>query len=345
MKTLVTGANGHLGYNLCRALLDQGYQVRASIRSAADESKAAPLRALGDIELIGLDVRDPDGFARAVEGVDRLFHVAATYAYYTGSRAKDAEMVRDSVEGAENALRAAARAGVGKVVLTSSAITLPLTVPGAPPATEKDWRDDLSVPYFRAKVEGERTGWRLAKELGVNLVTVLPGAVIGPGFHRRTTSTDVIEGIMLGTMRLGAPRSNIPLVDVRDVASAHVLAAQQDVSGRFIVCNDSFPSFLELTRLMHRIDPAVPAAPSLIPDFALGLVPLFDGLGARLLGSPRVLTPEFVATIKGKVFNMSNTRAKAELGWQPEIPLEQSVADTMAAIRALRRREGKRKVA
>jgi hypothetical protein len=103
-----------------------------------------------------------------------------------------------------------------------------------------------------------------------------------------------------------------------------------------------FPTFLEL---MHRIDPAVPAAPRLIPDFAVGLAPFFDGLNARLLGSRRIMTPELVASVRGKIFNMSNARAKAELGWAPEILLEQSLVDTMAAIRALRRKEGRRKMA
>jgi dihydroflavonol-4-reductase len=345
MKALVTGANGHLGYNLCQALIKQGHTVRASIRSVTDEARAGPLRALGDIDLVELDVRNGLSFQRAVDGVEVLFHLAATYAYYTGSREKDAEMVRDSVEGAENALRAAAKAGVNKVVLTSSTVALPPCKPGAPPATEKDWLGDLSVPYNRAKVEGERAAWRLAGELGVNLVTILPSAIIGPGFLRRTTSTDVIEGIMLGTMRLGAPRSNLPLVDVRDVVRGHILAAQKDVAGRFIICNDRFPSFLELTQLMHRIDPAVPAAAGLIPDFAVGLAPFVDAINARLLGSPRVMTPELVASVKGKVFNMSNARAKAELGWTQEVSLEESLADTMSAIRTLRRREGRARMA
>jgi dihydroflavonol-4-reductase len=345
MKVLVTGANGHLGYNLCKALIEQGCEVRGSIRSLADDAKGAPLRALGGIELVGLDVRDAEAFARAVRGVEVLFHAAATYAYHTGGRQKDAEMVRDSVEGAESALRAAAGAGVRKVVLTSSTVALPPGKPGAPPATEKDWLNDLSVPYWRAKVMGEKAGWRLADELSVSLVTILPPAIVGPGFHRRTPSTDLLQGIMLGTMRLGAPKLNLPLVDVRDAVKAHVLAAQKDVSGRFIICNDRLPSFLDLTRMMHRIDPAVPAAPGQIPSFALGLAPFFDAMNAKLLGSPRVMTPELVASIRGKSFNVSNERAKAALGWKQEIPLEQSLADTMHAIRVLRRQEGHTRMA
>jgi dihydroflavonol-4-reductase len=345
MKVLVTGANGHLGYNLCKALLEQGCEVRGSIRLLADDAKAAPLRALSDIELVDLDVRNAEAFARAAKGVEVLFHAAATYVYHTSGREQDAEMVRDSVEGAENALRAAAGAGVRKVVLTSSTVTLPPGKPGAPPATERGWLSDLSIPYWRAKVMGEKTAWRFADELGVNLVTILPPAIVGPGFHRRTPSTDLLEGIMLGTMRLGAPKLNLPLVDVRDAVKAHILAAQKDVSGRFIICNDRLPSFIELTRMMHGIDPVVPAAPGQIPSFALGLAPFFDAMNYRLLGSPRVMTPELVASIKGKSFSVSTERAKAELGWKQEIPLEHSLADTMHAIRTLRRQEGHTRMA
>jgi dihydroflavonol-4-reductase len=345
MKVLVTGANGHLGYNLCKALIEQGCEVRGSIRSLADDAKAAPLRALGGVELVGLDVRDAEAFARTAKGVEVLFHAAATYAYHTVGPEKDGEMVRDSVEGAMSALRAAAGAGVRKVVFTSSTVTLPPGKPGTPPATEKDWLSDLSVPYWRAKFMGERTAWRLADELGVNLVTILPPAIVGPDFHRRTPSTDLIEGIMLGTMRLGAPRLNPPLVDVRDAVKAHILAGQKDVSGRFIICNDRLPSFLELTRMMRRIDPAVPAALGQIPSFALGLAPFFDAMNAKLLWSPRVMTPELVASIKGKSFSVSTERAKAELGWRQEVLLEQSLADTMHAIRALRRLEGHTRMA
>ncbi|MBK9168237.1 MAG: NAD-dependent epimerase/dehydratase family protein [Bryobacterales bacterium] len=345
MKTLVTGANGHVGFNLCKALLERGYDVRASVRSVDDEARTASLRALGVQDFVSLDVRNLDAFEHACQGVELLFHVAATYAFHTSGPAADGEMVRDSVEGAANAIRAAARTGVNKVVMTSSIVTLPLAGPGDPPATEADWNPDLRVPYIRAKVEGERAAWRVAEELGVRLVTVLPGAIGGPGFQRRTQSTDVIEGIMLGTMRMAAPKLNFPYVDIRDVTEGHVLAAQHDVAGRFYLGNDVLPSFQELTRMMHGIDPRVPAAPRLLPDFALGMVPFFEWLDEKTRGAPRSATPELLRSLRGKRYSASNARANAELGWEPRVPLEQSLAETMEAIRALRRREGRKTLA
>jgi len=245
------------------------------VRSLADRAKAEPVRALGEVELVELEVRNTHQFDAALAGVDTLFHVAATYAVYTGSAEQDREMIRDSVEGVEIALRAAARARVRKVVLTSSVVTLPLVRADDPPATEADWQTDFRLPYSRAKAEAERLAWRLAEQLGLKLVAILPGGIGGPGFLRRTPTTDIFEGIMLGSMRLGAPNGNFTYVDVRDVATAPILAAEKDVTGRFAICNDEQPAFIEFSRLMHAIDPNVPAAPFVLPSFLSPLLPVF----------------------------------------------------------------------
>lgn len=344
MKVLVTGANGHLGFNVCKAFLAAGHDVRASIRSERDAAKAAPLQAIGVTEIVGVDVRALEPFVEACRNVDVLVHVAATYELHTASPAAAESMLRDSIDGAGNAIRAAAKAGVSKVVLTSSVAALPRVTAGAPAATEADWAADLAVPYFRAKVEGERAAWAAAEETGVKLATILPGTIGGPDFLRRTPSLGVIEGIMLGSMRFGAPRSNLPYIDVRDVAGAHVLAAERDVAGRFIVANDYLPSMREFSHLMNRLDPTVPAAPVLFPDFLMSAAPTLDWLGAKVLGTPRLVNKELVRTMRGKITKVSTARAKAELGWHQCISIDESLADTMAAIRTLRRQEGKRRV-
>jgi dihydroflavonol-4-reductase len=344
MKVLVTGANGHVGFGVCKALLAQHHEVRASIRSSNDVAKAAPLRALGVDDIVGLDVRSFEPFVEACRGVDVLIHVAATYAMHVTTPAETRSMLRDSTEGAANAVRAAAEAGVPKVVLTSSVAALPRVSPDAPPATEADWATDLAVPYFRAKTEGERAAWKAAEETGIKLATLLPGTVGGPDFHRRTPSLSMIESIMLGAMRLGAPNTNIAYVDVRDVASAHVLAAERDVSGRFIIANDHAPEMRELSLLMHWSDPSVPPAPTVLPDFVMSAGPALDWLRSSLFGTPRMVSSELVATMRRKLTKVSNERAKAELGWRQSIGLDRSLADTMAAIRALRRREGRKSV-
>lgn len=341
MKALVTGANGHLGSNLVRDLSGRGYHVVATVRSLAATGRNAAIAALPNVELAELDIRDAERFRRLCDHVDVLFHVAATYAYVPGERTTEEDILADSIEGAEAAIRAAARQ-VRRVVLTSSIVAVPLRFPNEKPATEADWQTDMSVPYFRAKTEAERQAWELADRYGVDLVTVLPGAILGPGFSRGTPSTDLIESIMLGALRFGAPKMNLPAVDVRDVARGHVLAAESPTRGRFLLCGDSFPSIVELTRAMHAINPAVPAAPVSLPDFVEPILPYLDWLNSKLRGSPLTLTAEFARAMTGRQFNASNARARDELGWVPEIPLRQTLAETMDTIRALRRSAGRK---
>jgi nucleoside-diphosphate-sugar epimerase len=206
----------------------------------------------------------------------------------------------------------------------------------APTTTEADWASDLAVPYFRAKVEGERAAWKVAEETGVKLTTILPGAIGGPGFLRPTPSIEIFENIMRGSLRFGAPNMNVPYIDVRDVAAAHLLAATRDVSGRFIVVNDHVPTLREVSLLMNGIDPQIRAAPMLIPDVLLEAGPALDWARAKIFGGTRLVTREIVATMRGKITKVSTARAKAELGWQQGISIDRSLAETMAAIRMLR---------
>ena len=339
---LVTGANGHLGYNLARQLRDAGWQVRCSVRDPSDPSRTAHLRAAGLDDLVRLDVRDGKSFVAAAAGMDVIFHVAATYRYWTEGAEADAGMIRDSREGAANAVQAAAASGARRLVLTSSIVAVPLSDRRDETKDETDWQQDFRLPYFRAKTEAERDAWQLAERSGVDMVAVLPGAIIGPGFQRRTTSTDIIENIMLGSFRMGRPNSNFPTVDVRDAARAHVMVASRPCEGRFIACNDRLPDFGELVEAMRAVDPRVPRSLMVMPDAMLSMLPFFDRLSAKLMKTRRLASPEFASAIRGKWWNFSNARARKELGWEPEIPLSDSLLATMTRIREIWKAEGMR---
>lgn len=332
MQVLVTGANGHLGFNLTKSLLAAGHRVRASVRSLAETAKIAPLEALGSVELVEAELSRPDQLRSAMEGVELLFHTAAVYSIVAPAQAT--EILDASIKGAAAVLHAAADARIRKVVMTSSVVTLPMTVPGAAPVDETHWASDLRVPYIRAKTEGERVAWRIARERNVNLVTILPGGITGPGFARNTPTINLVEAMMRGAMRMAVPRANHTLVDVRDVVSAHLLAGTLECEGRFVVSNDHAPTLREMLEAMHAIDPTVPLPLMTLPDFMLGAMPLFDRLNRLTLGSPLIATEEAVATMKGKIFNVSNRRSKEVLGWRQSVTQEQTLHDTMKAIRA-----------
>jgi dihydroflavonol-4-reductase len=331
MKVLVTGANGHLGYNLIRELLTAGHEVRGSVRDLHDPARTAHLIALGSVELVEADLGQPEQLRAAMDGIDAVCHTAAVYALYAPGR--EAEILAASIDGAEAAMRAAHDARVKKVVLTSSHVTLPMTRPGDAPSTEEQWATDLRVPYLKAKTLAEQRAWQLAREFELNLVTILPGGFGGPGFQRNTPTIDMIEAIMKGALDFVAPPFNYAYADVRDVARAHVLALEKDCSGRFLVTNDAFPSLAEIAETMHAIDRRIPKPMLTMPGFALGALATLDGLNSRLGKTPRMLTPDLVATMRGRIFNASNERAKRELGWRPQVSLRQSLADTIAALR------------
>ncbi len=244
-------------------------------------------------------------------------------------------MIRASVEGIDAALRAAKDAGVNRVVVTSSTGTLPIGKPGDPPVDEKDWASDMRVPYLRAKTEGERRAWALADELGLELSTVLPGAFGGPGFARHTPTIDIVEAIMAGVFQLGAPPVNYPWVDVRDVARAHLLVLEKGKRERYIAVNDRQPTMTEIAQTMHMIDPSVSRPLMTMPTMPMPVMPWLDGFASWLNGTSRTMTDEIASTIKGRVWNISNQKIRRELGWEPQLSIKQSLADTMAAIREL----------
>lgn len=334
MRALVTGGNGHLGYNLVKALLEGGHQVRASVRSLADTAKTAPLRQLGAVELVEAELDRPAQLRAAMEGIEVLFHAAAVYS--VAEQGRDQEIIEASVKGAEAALRAAADAQVGKVVLTSSIVTLPMTASGAPPSTESDWTSDLRIPYYRAKTEAEQLAWKLAGELKLNMATVLPGQIGGPGFQRNTPTIDQLETMMSGAFRMGVPDLNMLYIDVRDVASAHLLAAERDGQGRFIAVGDEAPTWRRIMEVMHGIDPRVKPALMTLPGLMKPFLIYFDWLFSKAYGTPRTASPEVIGSVIGRRFNASNRRAREVLGWAPKISLEDSLRDTMAALRANR---------
>ena len=331
MKIIVTGANGHLGTNLVGELLAAGHTVRGSVRYLGDEARTAHLRALGPVELVEADLSDPKSLREAMDGQDALLHTAAVYALYAPGQ--DDAIVRASVDGIDAALRAAKDAGVKRVIVTSSVVALPLSKPDGDPVGEQQWASDLRVPYVRGKTEGERRAWVLADELGLDLATVLPGAFGGPGFQRNTPTIDFIEGIMLGALQLGAPPFNYPWVDVRDVARAHRLVLEQGARGRFIAINDRQPTVTEIAQTMHGIDPKIPAPLMTMPSVLMPVLPFLEAIASRISGTPRSMTRELAGMLQGRAWNVSNAKARAELGWTPSISIKQSLADTIEAIR------------
>lgn len=329
-RYLVTGANGHVGNTLVRHLQQHGHTVRATVRDATDKAKTRQLKNL-DAELVSADILDPDSLTPAMAGMDGVFQVAAVYR--TQADDPEEEIIRPSVEGGVNVIRAAHAAGVRRVVFTSSVAAVGSHGTREDPLTEDDWNDASESPYYIAKTRGEREAWRVAEELGLDMVVVNPAAIVGPGFAHHTPSTAMFEMALKGKLPV-APPFHLSFVDVRDVAEAHRRAMERTMAkGRYIVATEDFPIRRLLKWLHDEVDPEVRVPFFTVPKAMLPLAVGMDALGHRLLGMERQLTPDLAKELGGRTQIVSTERARTELGWSPR-PMAESFRDTLDWIRA-----------
>ena len=311
-KTLVTGASGLVGSNLVRALRERGDDVRALLRSTAREDNLADLayeRATGDV----LDRRS---VRRALRDVDRVFHAAGR----TSLRMPAADLYRINVDGTRIVLEECLRAGVERVVYTSSVAAIgPARRGSTVDETQVFDAGAYGIPYVNAKHEAEVQALRLAAR-GLPVVIVNPGFVFGRGDINRS-STEIVRRFL---------RRQIPayvdgalnIIDVRDVARGHLAADERGEPGeRYILGNRNYT----LDRLfadLGRVSGVEPPAVKLPLHVALA----FAEAQARLPGRPLVTVAEVRAS--SLWWTCRNTKAKRDLGWRPS-PHEDTIEATV----------------
>lgn len=338
---LVTGANGHVGYNITQLLCQQGYKVRAGVR---DLAKADAIRKLGAEPVIA-DIMQPETLTAALqktdtgESVDGVFQVAAVYKVTAKDPQRD--IIDPSVQGGLNVLRAAKAAGVRRVVFTSSVAAIGMgerdsaqaNATGAnaandvPVLNESDWNRSAENPYNYAKTAAEEAAWEYAQAEGLDLVSINPSAIIGPGFFRHTPSTIMFELLLRGRLPVIMPFT-LTLVDARDVADAHVRAYENPkASGRYI-CADHNTSLADLMPLFREVDSSLKTPSRMLPNFLLPTAPLFDWLGHVFTGAPRAVTKETLREMANNPVRYDSSRLRNELGWQPRA-VQDSLRDTL----------------
>lgn len=225
----VTGASGFVGANLVRELLARGWSVRALVRAAAPS-----LDGLA-VERVAGDLFSPH-LTAAMQGCDAVFHVAAFYSLWRRDRA---EVMRVNVEGTRLVLNAARRAGVPRVVHTSSVAAIGVRADGEP-ANENHQSppDDLIGAYKRSKYEAERTVAR-AVAGGQDVVIVNPTTPVGPWDAKPTPTGEIVVRFCTGRMPAYMD-TGLNIVDVRDVAAGHIAAFERGSTGeRYILGNEN----------------------------------------------------------------------------------------------------------
>ena len=302
MKALVTGANGHIGSHVVRAALDAGMKPIAFVREKADRRGLAGL----DVEVRTGDILDRASLARACEGVDVLFHVAAVYKNFS---ANPDDILRPAVEGTKNAIAAARAAGVKRLVYTSTGATVGFAADPKSALTEDDFLETAETPYIRGKIEAEKVVREAAKENGLEIVILNPSGVFGPRDYRLGPATRGIVGLLQGDPAF----LHMCITDVRDVGKAHVLAAQKGEHGRRYLVVGDVMSPVQLRDAYGRltgIKPATFTPPRFLLNFLAGRMEK----QAAATGGDANLTRALVKDAIGRHLVYAGSRSRTELG-------------------------------
>ncbi len=314
--TLVTGATGFIGSHLARVLVERGDDVRVTVRPT---SRLDALEGL-DVQRVTADVLDARAVAAAVRGVDRVFHVAGS----THIRDDEERLHRTNATGTRVVLEACLRAGVGRVVHTSSVAALG-PAPRGSTADETQVpraRDLAQVPYAAAKHAAEQEALRAAAR-GLPVVIASPSHVFGPGDHLRS-STDLVRRFLLRRIPAYVDGA-INVVDVRDVAQGLVLVAERGEPGERYVLGDRNYTWERLFADLGRLSGVEPPALRLPVPAALALADAFRALPVP--GRPLVDAAEVRAA--AHYWTYRSTKARRELGWTTR-PHEETVEATVA---------------
>jgi nucleoside-diphosphate-sugar epimerase len=324
-QVLVTGGNGAIGIHCILELLNKGYAVRTTLRSLNKQQEVKAMLKEGGITsfdaltFIEADLSKDNNWDAAMHGCTYVLHVASP----TTHTKNEADMINPAVDGVLRVLAAAKKAGISRVVLTSSFGALGFSNKDRNSiTTEANWtnpNDKGLAPYEKSKALAERAAWDFAKTSGIELAVINPVAVLGPSLGPSSSpSLGLIKALINASMK-AIPNIPLNIVDVRDVADLHVRAmtTPQAAGQRFIASADGEISLPEIAALLKAKKPGIsqkiPAGT--MPNWVLRIAALFN---------PQAKQALLLTTVNRRI---DNTKAKKILGWTP-------IADKEAAILA-----------
>jgi dihydroflavonol-4-reductase len=300
---LVTGASGFLGWHVARLLLERGYPVRALVRPGSRVAELA-------VEIVTGDLRDRDSLERAAAGCGLVYHVAADYRLW----AKNPQELYDSnVEGTRHLLEAARKAGVERVVYTSTVGCIGVPHGGIGDETTPVSLDDMAGDYKRSKFLAEQVALEFARG-GFPVVIVNPTAPIGDHDVKPTPTGKIVLDFLNGDMPAFID-TGLNVVDVRDTAEGHLLACERGRPGeRYILGSEN----LTLAQILGKLAAITGRkAPTMKLPYAVAYCAgVCSTAWAGITGKPPRVPLAAVRMARKKMW-VSHEKASRELGFAP----------------------------
>lgn len=327
-KVLVTGGTSYIGSRVVLRLLEAGYTVHTTVRRLSHTRKLQPLVAMqekypGRLELFEANLLRPGAFEEPMRGCATVHHVASPFKLPEHIKDGQTEMLEPALDGVRNVLDAVTKTeSVTRVILTSTigaiagdyADVLDKMKDGV--MSEAYFQNSSSLthnPYHYSKVESEKEAWRVFEQQGAvkrwTLVALCPGLVLGPSLvpyaESESGSLRLLHDMMKGELWFGAPKLNFCLVDVREVAEAHLQAMEKpETHGRYIIARHEMTSYLEIANVLRPIH----RKPLLLPKYETPTV------AVRLIGWAFGLTQYWIRRNMDIRFKVDNSRSIQELG-------------------------------
>ena len=306
MSTLVTGAAGFLGSHVTRQLVARGESVRVLMRASSTNRAIADL----PLEYVTGDLRDASSLDRAMNGVKRVFHVAADYRLW----AKRSQDIYDSnVGGTKNLLDAAKRAGVEQLIYTSTVATLAVDRPELPTERTDARLEEMVGHYKRSKWLAEKEALDAAKA-GLPVIVAMPTTPVGPWDWKPTPTGKIIVDFLNGKIP-GYVETGLNFVGVEECAAGHLLVAEKGKVGERYLLGGENLTLKGMLDILARLT-GLPAPKLKIPHgVALG-VAYAETAFSRLLRREPQIPVEGVKIAQHMMF-VDASRAQRELGFHP----------------------------
>lgn len=323
-KVLLTGITGFLGSHTAIQLLNKGYLVTGTVRSADKINAirnviAAHTSHIDHLTIEVASLNDAQVWDRLTRDMDYVQHVASPIPRALPKH--EDELIIPAQQGTLNVLRAASANGVKRVVLTSSLSAIAYGRPEIDPEkvfTEADWTDINSkkdlTPYYKSKTIAEKTAWDFIKSVhtDLELVTVCPGIILGPVLEEDFgTSANLIVSLMNGSFP-ALPKIGFDVVDVRSVADLLIKAMEApQAAGNRYLCASSYLTLKDIALIVKQHFPERKIPTAELPNFMARILALFQP----------ALKPVLLELVKRKT-NLN--KAKKELKWEP-LPAKDAV--------------------